>query len=440
MYRTVDDQLSFWAAQDQRKVLVMRGARQVGKTYAVRKLGTGFKYFAELNFEETPQAKSFFEGALTAQPLLEKLAVFTRTPMIPGQTLLFLDEIQACPKALTALRYFYEQCPALHVIAAGSLLEFALNEVPSLGVGRLCSCFMYPLTFVEFLRAIGEKKLLELLNGADFTHPLEEPFHLRLTEHLKTYLMTGGMPAAVAAYVRHHDLIRVMGELDDLLLTYQDDFAKYRQRVPTLRLQATFLSVAAQAGGKFVLARVDRNLKAAAISQALELLVKAGLVLKTLRTPAVGLPLGAGADHSFFKALPFDVGLHQRLLGLDLRELLPLSVAEFANRGSLSEVYTALQIASCTSSKHRPELFYWQREARNSQAEVDFILQRGNTILPVEVKCGTRGAMKSLRLFMQEKQLPVGVRVSSENFGTLPDVRILPLYAVHRLFDPNLTI
>lgn len=137
MYRTVDDQLSFWAAQDQRKVLVMRGARQVGKNYAVRKLGTGFKHFAELNFEETPQAKSFFEDALTAQPLLEKLAVFTRTPMIPGQTLLFLDEIQACPKALTALRYFYEQCPALHVIAAGSLLEFALNEVPSLGVGRL---------------------------------------------------------------------------------------------------------------------------------------------------------------------------------------------------------------------------------------------------------------------------------------------------------------
>lgn len=438
MKRLIDEELAKWASEQTPKPLLLRGARQVGKTYAVRKLAKRFRHFAEVNLDETPEAAAFFEGPLSAQPIAEKLSAYTHTPIVPGKTLLFLDETQTCPRALAALRYFKEQMSGLHVIAAGSLLEFALEEIPSLGVGRLTSRFMYPMTFTEFLCGIGEEPLVQMMDSADFSHPLDEPFHRRLIAHLRTYMTIGGMPEIVSRYASSHDLLSAMDTLDDLLLVFQDDFAKYRRRVPLARLAETFRSVALQSGGKFVCARVSRETKSTAIRDALELLVKAGLVLKTRHTSANGIPLGAEIDENAFKALLADTGLHQRLLGLDLKELISLNDVSFANKGSLAEVYAALQIASHTSMRHRPELYYWHREALNATAEVDFVLQHGDRILPVEVKSGVRGSMKSLRLFMAEKHIDAGVRVSLENFAALPDVRILPLYAIHRITDGNL--
>ena len=438
MKRMIDEELAKWASEQMPKPLLLRGARQVGKTYAVRKLAKHFMHFAEINLDENPEASTFFDGPLSAQPIVEKISAYTHTPIIPGKTLLFLDETQACPRALAALRYFKEQAPGLHVVAAGSLLEFALGEIPSLGVGRLTSRFMYPMTFTEFLCGIGEEPLVQMMDAADFSHPLDEPFHRRLIAHLRTYITIGGMPEIVSNYASHRDLLSAMETLDDLLLVFQDDFAKYRQRVPIARLAETFRSVALQSGGKFMCARVNRETRSTAIRDALELLVKAGLVLKTYHTSANGIPLGAEIDESAFKALLADTGLHQRLLGLDLKELVSLDDVAFANKGSLAEIYAALQIASHTSMRHRPELYYWHREATNATAEVDFVLQHGDRLLPVEVKSGVRGSMKSLRLFMAEKHIDTGVRISLENFATLPDVRILPLYAIHRITDRNL--
>ena len=437
MERIIDEELKKWAESSAHKPLLLRGARQVGKTYAVRKLGQSFKHFVELNFEEHPELSAFFEKTMTAAPLVEKLAAYARTAIVPGETLLFLDEIQACPAALSALRYFWEQMPSLHVIAAGSLLEFALQEIPSLGVGRLTSRFMYPMTFVEFLRGIGEERLVGLLDQADFRHPLEPPFHNRLIEHLRTYMAIGGLPEVVSGYAKSHDLNAAMNSLDDLLLLFQDDFAKYRRRVPLARLSETFRSVSAQAGGKFVFAHVSDRVKSTAVGDALELLVKAGLVLKTVRTSANGIPLGAEADERSFKACLADTGMHQRLLGLDLRNIVTMDDASFVNKGSLAEVYVALQLAALSSARHRPELYYWHREALNAEAEVDYVLQLGERIVPVEVKAGVRGSMKSLHSFMGAKKSSVAVRISLENFSELPDgkIKILPLYAIHRIFD-----
>ncbi len=440
MKRLIDTELEIWATEKEPKPLLLRGARQVGKTYAVRKLGKRFKHFAELNFDENPEIATFFDGALSAGPIVEKLAAYTHTPIIPGKTLLFLDESQACPRSLAALRYFREQLPSLHVIAAGSLLEFALEEIPSLGVGRLTSRFMYPMTFTEFLLGIGEAALVDMMNAADFTHPIDEPFHRRLNSLLRTYMTIGGMPEIVAKYVENRDLLSAMNMLDDLLLVFHDDFAKYRKRVPLSRLAETFRSVAMQSGGKFVAAHVSRETKSTAIRDALELLVKAGLVLKTFHSSANGIPLGSEINETAFKALLADTGLHQRLLGLDLKELVSIDDAAFANKGSLAEVYSALQIASHSSMRHRPELYYWHRDAPNATAEVDFVMQHGNGVLPVEVKAGLRGSMKSLRIFMAEKHIDIGVRVSLENFATLPDVRIIPLYAIHRIVDGSLNL
>ena len=438
MKRLIDTELEIWATEKEPKPLLLRGARQVGKTYAVRKLGKRFKHFAELNFDENPEIATFFDGALSAGPIVEKLAAYTHTPIIPGKTLLFLDESQACPRSLAALRYFREQLPSLHVITAGSLLEFALEEIPSLGVGRLTSRFMYPMTFTEFLWGIGEAALVDMMNAADFTHPIDEPFHRRLNSLLRTYMTIGGMPEIVAKYVENRDLLSAMNMLDDLLLVFHDDFAKYRKRVPLSRLAETFRSVAMQSGGKFVAAHVSRETKSTAIRDALELLVKAGLVLKTFHSSANGIPLDSEINETAFKALLADTGLHQRLLGLDLKELVSIDDAAFANKGSLAEIYSALQIASHSSMRHRPELYYWHRDALNATAEVDFVMQHGNGVLPVEVKAGLRGSMKSLRLFMAEKHIDIGVRVSLENFATLPDVRIIPLYAIHRIVDGSL--
>ena len=435
MYRTAIEKLLKWKKSKYRKPLIIEGARQVGKTYCVRTLGRRFRHFVEINFEETPDAGRFFDGALTAKPLAAKLAAFAGRPVVPGESLLFLDEVQRTPRVLASLRYFREQMPGLHVVAAGSLLEFALEEVPSFGVGRITSRFLYPMTFPEFLRALGEDTLAEMVDAADFDHPVDSVFHERLVERYRAFLLVGGMPEAVAAYAKSGNLLAASGVLDDLLQDFRDDFAKYRKRVPGQRLEETFRSTAAQTGGRFTCATVSPETKSTAILAALFLLEKAGLVYRARETAASGIPLGAQADDRRFKALLCDTGLCQRLLGLRLGEELLRDPADLVNKGPLAELAAGLALVAAQDSRSRPELFYWQRASRAANAEVDYVVAAGDGIVPVEVKAGTRGSMQSLRLFLREKGLPYGVRLSLENFGRLPDIRILPLYAAHRLLD-----
>ena len=433
MKRAFDSTLAEWAASPNAKPLLLRGARQVGKTYCVRTLGKRFRHFVEINFEETPEAGRFFDGALTAEPLAAKLAAFAGKPVRPGESLLFLDAVQRSPRVLASLRYFREQMPGLRVVAAGSLLEFALEEIPSFGVGRVTSRFLYPMSFPEFLDAIGEEALRDMINQADFDHPVDPVFHERLVERFRTYLLVGGMPEAVAAYAASGDLLAVSGILDDLLQDYRDDFAKYRRRVPTQRLDETFRSVAAQTGGRFVCATASPETKSTAILDAFHLLEKAGLVYRCVETAASWLPLGAQADDRRFKALLCDTGLCQRLLGLRLGDELLRNSSDLVNKGGLAELSAGLALVLAQDSRTRPQLYHWQRNVRGSNAEVDYILAAGSRIVPVEVKSGSRGTMQSLRLFLREKNIHFGVRLSLENFGRLPDVAILPLYAAHRL-------
>lgn len=433
MRRMMDSVLSKWADTDDAKPLLLRGARQVGKTYCVRQLGKRFRHFVEINFEETPEASHFFDGTLTIAPLVSKLSAFAGKPIRPGETLLFLDEVQKVPHVLASLRFFHEQMPDLRVVAAGSLLEFAMEEVPSFAVGRVTSRFLYPMTFPEFLLALGDDALLGMVEEADFDHPIDPVFHTRLLDKYRTYLLVGGMPEAVAVYAKNGDLLAASSILDDLLRDFRDDFAKYARRVPLQRLDETFRSVAAQTGSRFVCSVVSPDTKSTAILSALFLLEKAGLVHRAVQTAASGIPLGAQSDDRRFKALLCDTGLCQRLLGLDLGKELLVGDAELVNKGQLAELAAGLSLVAAQNSASRPQLHYWERAARGANAEVDYVVQVGSRIIPVEVKAGTRGAMQSLRIFLAEKQIPFGVRLSLENFGRLPDMRILPLYAAHRL-------
>ncbi len=435
MKRRIDRFLLEWKDDRERRVLLIRGARQVGKTYSVRQLGSSFDHFLEVNFEEEPDVHTFFGRSLNPDGICEKLSAYYRTPITQGRTLLFLDEIQACPRALSSLRFFHEKTPNLHMVAAGSLLEFALEEIPSHGVGRIQTLFMYPMSFHEFAEALGERSLLDLLAGADADQPLEEPFHRRLVDYVRTYQLVGGMPAIVEAYVTYRDLNRCMRLLDSLRVSLHDDFAKYKQRSPVERLAEVFRAISYQAGGKFKYARVDSHSSSPSLKGALGLLIKAGLAYKVHHTSARGFPLGAQMDPMKFKVLPVDIGIHQRVLGLDMADHLVASEVDLVNKGSLAEVFVGLELIHNDSPHIEPALHYWHREARGSQAEVDYVIQRGGTIIPIEVKAGTTGKMRSMHLFIHERNTPRGIRLSLENFSRYGHIETMPLYAASRLAD-----
>ncbi|MBI3277189.1 MAG: ATP-binding protein [Chlamydiae bacterium] len=413
----IDQELLKWKDAKDRKVLLVRGARQVGKTFSIRNLGRHFEHFLEVNLEKEPKIHAIFDGTLDPKIINEKLSAYFGTPIILQKTLLFFDEIQACPNALRSLRFYYEEMPKLHVISAGSLLEFALSEIPSFGVGRISSIFMYPMTFSEFLWANGGASLHELVLQAGPTQPLDTFFHEQLLEKLKTYQILGGMPAVVQYYIKTKDLRECQHHLGELLTNLQDDFSKYKKRAPVSKLREVFEAIVHQSGGKFKYSKISENASSSSFKEALDLLIMAGLAHKIHHTSARGIPLGAQIDPKKFKVILFDLGIHHRLLGLDLSEFILRSSFEMIHKGNLAEIFTGLELIAHSSPRSPAHLYYWHRESRASNAEVDYVIQNQDQIIPLEVKAGTKGQMQSLFLFLEERNLPLGIRISHENFS-----------------------
>lgn len=428
MKRNVDIYLNDWRNSNNHKILLVRGARQVGKTYSVRKLGESFKHFLEVNFEKDRAIHSFFQESLDPSGICEKLSAYYNIPIISGKTLLFFDEIQACLSAIQALRFFHEEIPDLHVAAAGSLLEFALEQIPTFGVGRITSLFMYPLSFFEFLEATKGTSLVTLLKNTGFLQKLDDALHLRVLDSFRTFLIIGGLPAVVEAYRQRKNLRECHELLDDLIETFRDDFAKYKAKSPAIRLEEAFRSIVSQAGRKFIFSHVSSHGPLAAYQDALELLVNAGLAYKVYHTSAQGIPLGAQINSKKFKVILFDQGIHQRLSGLDIADLLIEDYATLINKGALAEIFVGCELIAGSPSHSRPQLFYWHREARSSNAEVDYVIQRNNEIIPLEVKAGLKGPMKSMRIFLKERNLAKGLRVSQEKLGEFNGIQIIPIY------------
>jgi predicted AAA+ superfamily ATPase len=428
--RNIDQDLGVWRQEKEAKPLLIRGARQVGKSTAVRHLASQFDHFLEVNFEEQRQAHQLFAGDLDPRQLCENLSLLYNVPIIPGKTLLFFDEIQACIPAISSLRFFYEKYPDLHVIAAGSLLEFALAELPSFGVGRVRSMFIYPLSFGEFLKAVEEGPLQEAKGKAGPGHPLSEPIHQKLIGLLKRFLILGGMPEVVAAYVESRDLDRCGQVLDDLVTSLRADFSKYRKRVPSLRISEIFDAVVQQSGGKFVYAKAHSESNHRQIKEAVDLLIMAGWVIPVTHTSANGLPLGAESDDKKRKLQLLDTGIFQRILGLNIVDVILQDEVDLINKGAIAEQYAGLEIIKAGSCYRPAALYFWHREAKSSNAEVDYVVQQGQEIIPVEIKSGRQGSMQSLHLFVQEKKSPYGARFSLENYATYDYIRVYPLYAV----------
>ena len=448
--RTIDKYLKEWSQKTDRKPVLLRGARQVGKSTAVRNLSKSFGDFVEINFERQPEYKSLFTDNLVVERIIPQISAVSGKNIKVGQTLLFLDEIQLCPEAIMSLRFFKEEMPELHVIAAGSLLEFALEELPTFGVGRIHSMFMYPMTFDEFLYANGESLLIEARNHASAENPLPGPLHEKLVSIFRTYLLIGGMPEVVSKWVQTHDYFQCQELQDDLLISYEDDFPKYKKKVNPQLLRMTLRSAATQVTRKFSYSEVGGGYRTDEVKKALEMLILAGLCVPVIRSDANGLPLGSGADMAYRKILIFDPGIMMRILNMtigDIREMtleiLTESASNLVNRGPLAELVAGLEMQRYQSPNIRHTLYYWIRDAKNSQAEIDYIDSVNREVLPIEVKAGMKGGMKSLWIFMREKKLERGVRCSLENFGSFEyrdeeaqatrQVAVCPLYAMSML-------
>jgi hypothetical protein len=433
IHRKADSELAKWKAESNHKPLLVRGARQIGKTETIREFGKTFDNFIEINFEASPRLKALFSDELSPATICENIAAIYKTSIVSGKTLLFLDEIQECQEAIASLRFFYEKMPELHLITAGSLLEFALSEMPTFGVGRIRSMFMYPLSFAEFLAGAGEHLLLDKIREAKPVKPINEALHARLIELVRKFICLGGMPEVIATYVETGDLHHCQQLLDDLIISIQADFAKYRKKVPVSRLNEVFQAVVFQSGQKFVFAKACAQANHNQVKEALLLLITAGLVIPVIHSSSNGLPLGAGANPQKQKMLVFDTGIFQRIMGLDLEDFLLSKKFDAINKGNLAEQFVGLELTKSESCYQNPSLYYWHREAKNSNAEVDYVINVSQEIVPVEVKAGTKGSMQSLYLFLQEKTLNRGIRISNENFSVYGNIEVYPLYAVEKI-------
>ena len=436
--RNIDSQLEIWHNDPNHKPLLIRGARQVGKSTAVKQLGKSFKHYLEINLEKQPDLHQFFPNNIDVKRTCQLLSVSTGIPVIPGETLLFIDEIQSCQNAIKALRYFREDYPELHVIAAGSLLEFALEELPSFAVGRIRSFYLYPFSFDDFLSALGLDALKEFkTQAAREGTPLPDPMHNQLKDLLRTFYLVGGMPEAVSTWVSKQDFLACSRVHNDILDAYQQDFSKYKKRVSPDLLRQVLRSAALQAGKKFVFAEASRDVPAASVKECLRLLTLAGLITPVKHTAANGLPLGAEENEKYVKYLFLDLGLMQTMLSLPANDILLASDVDFVNKGAASEMFAGLELLKTHDCFVKTEMFYWQNTDKGTIGEIDYLTVIDGQIIPLEVKAGTQGKMQSLYNFMPKHSSAFGIRTSLENVSSYIHndhlVKVVPLYALSAL-------
>lgn len=404
-----------WLNSNERKPLVIRGARQVGKTWIIRELARSQqRQLIELNFEKRPDIQTLFNSNNPIE-ILANITAFTGKSIKPSEAILFLDEIQTVPQLLAKLRWFAEDMPELPVIAAGSLLDFALAEHEfSMPVGRIGYLYLEPLSFEEFLDATENHRLRDYIENYEWNSEIPDAIHIQLIRLIKEYLIVGGMPSAVLSWATKKDP-NILNQIQhDLLTTYREDFSKYKGRLAIDHLDDIMNSIPRQLGKKFVYSHANSQTSSAPLKQALELLAKARVCHCILSTSANGLPLGAEVNNKFLKMILLDCGLCCISLGLSLHQLSSISEIALVNNGAMAEQLTGQILRTINAAYVDSALYYWHREKTNSSAEVDYIIQHENQVIPVEVKAGTTGSLKSLREFVKEKKVALAVRVNSD--------------------------
>jgi predicted AAA+ superfamily ATPase len=396
----------------------------------VRNFAHNYPNFIELNLEDRADLHELFQHNLDPKRLLTDISLITSKLIKPGETLLFIDEIQACPRAILALRYFYEQIPDLHLIAAGSLLDFAIEEV-GVPVGRVNFLRMYPLTFLEFLWALDEKLLADAIIKQSPTAAFTDSIHQKALRLFGEYIAIGGMPEAVKLWRDNRDYQQCLQFHHDLISAYRQDFEKYASRNEIKYVEHLFQKTALQLGEKFRFSKVSGDFRKRELEPALQLLHKANVINKITHTSAQGLPLDAGVQPDDFKVIMLDVALTQALLGQTAENWILNPKEQFLNKGEIAEAFVGQEILGYNNPRKDHILYYWRREKRTSQAEIDYVDLIDNNITPIEVKAGKGGTLKSLHRFLDEHESsPIGVRFSTQNYSVYEKIYSYPLYAV----------
>lgn len=433
MYRDITSVLVQWRNAAEHLPILLRGARQIGKTTVVEQFAKDcFAHFVNINFELEPDFAICFQTLKPAE-IIKQILLKVEIPIIPGKTLLFLDEIQACPNAIMALRYFKEQMPDLHVIGAGSLLEFALNEAEfSMPVGRVQFLYMQPLSFYEYLKAKGRLNLLDHLEKATLSQPPSLVAHNELLKLVKEYLALGGMPAVLHHFLQYQDLLACQNLQTNLLATYRNDFGKYAQLDKHKYLQEVFVKAPNLIGKQVKYSHINMEAQTRDIKAAITLLGRAGLLYKVPASSCSGLPLNALINEKKFKLLFVDVGLMNRAGKISLHDLLNQDLF-LINQGAVIEQFVGQELLAYQHPYEEAELYFWERDKKGSQAEVDYVVNLGGKIVPIEVKSGKTGQLKSLKQFMSEKNTKLGIRFSTQPLGCQNNILSIPIYMIGEL-------
>jgi len=452
MDRKFLDFLQSRSPRSRRVPLMVRGARQVGKSHTINQYGaTSFEHLVEVNLELNPSYKNCFES-LDPTRICRDLEVLCKKKLTDGKSLLFIDEIQDCPEAILSLRAFKEQRPGLDVIAAGSLLEFALDDttIRSFPVGRVSFAWMHPMSFTEFLRAMGEDGLLDILSKATLTKAsltegangasatgFSAAIHNQLLEWVRVYFVVGGLPEVVDVYRETRSYIDARQVQTRLALGYVADFVKYGRHYDYRKLQTILSAIPRLVGKPLKFSQIADNVRARDLKAPLFDLEKSGLIRLVRATSANGAPLSAEERDGVYKPLMLDIGLMLNMLGLDLG-VQSINEALFANEGALAEQFVGQEFLANATPDIAPGLHYWHRGVKSSEAEVDFVIARNGVITPVEVKAGNTGSLRSARLFMKEKGRRLAVRISQHGLSLHDGILSVPFYMcseIPRLLD-----
>ncbi len=429
MERTAYQKLKSWKSSQLRKPLVVQGARQVGKTYLIRSFGEKeYQNTLYLNFEENPELKKLFTGDLDPAKLIQLISAYTAKAVTAGSTLLFFDEIQVCPRALTSLKYFYEQTPEHHVIAAGSLLGVSVGKVTSFPVGKVHFLHLYPLSFFEFLKAQNEDLLVSTLFDNKPIESVPEILHSKLTDLLRIFYYTGGMPEVVSTYLKTKDLLLVRELQKDILQAYERDYSKYTSPTESIRVSEIWRSIPAQLARenkKFKYSEARKGGRASQFESAVEWLRSAGLLYVSNCVTTAKLPISGFMDQSRFKVYCLDCGLLGAMLNIPPKNALLDNTIFSEYNGAFTENFVATELAPKTENK----LAYW---LSNGVAEVDFLVEYDQKILPLEVKSGLKRNIKSLWIYEEKFKPEYIFRCSPRNFEKNDKFINIPLYAIGR--------
>ena len=426
MYRFKIEELVKWKESNERKPLIIRGARQVGKTWLMKEFGQ--KYYekcAYINFDENPRMEKLFSEDFDIERIIQGLKIESGVNIEADNTLIIFDEIQETPKALKALKYFYENANQYHIISAGSLLGIAIHEGTSFPVGKVDFLDLYPLSFFEFLLSLDKKEYLDLLLNNDFD--FINVYHEKIIEYLKLYMYIGGMPEAVSSYVQNKDLIEVRNIQKRLLEAYEQDFSKHAPTniVPRIRsLWNNIPTQLAKENKKFIYGLVREGARAREYEIALSWLIDCGLIYQINRVNDNKIPLSAYQDFSAFKLYLLDVGLLGAKANIDSKTLLEGNNIFTEFKGSMAEQYVLCQLKQCTDL----DIFYWSSDTGIS--EIDFITRIEDKNIPIEVKSGINLQAKSLKTFIEKYDSQTNIRTSMQNFKKDDKITNVPLYSI----------